>query len=104
MAEDYEKLVKTFTKQFDKVVDVAGSVAGLAEMIKEQGNKGRALLAKVKEEPDDPSYKAATKAFEAVEKGKGALIKEVNVLKDECDALTTAQEAIEKAAAKLTKK
>jgi hypothetical protein len=104
MAEDYAKILKDFTKQFDKVVDVAGSVAGLAEMIKEQGNKGRALMGKVGEELDDPSYKAACKAFEAVEKGKGALIKEVNVLKDECEALTTAQEAIEKAAAKLNKK
>ncbi len=103
MADDYDKILKAFYKQFEKVVSVASSVGGLAKMIAEQGTKGRTLLSQAQATVDLDIYKQSEKAFEAVSKGRSALIKEVEVLKSECDTLEKAQKLLEKAAEKAKK-
>jgi hypothetical protein len=72
IAEDQARILEGFTTQFDRVVGAASSIARFAEMIREQGTKGWAPRAKVGEAADNPSEKAACKAFEAPTTAPGA--------------------------------
>jgi predicted nucleic acid-binding Zn-ribbon protein len=81
-------------KKMSKIVEVAKSVSGLAEMVQKQGEKAAKLSADNAGSFDAESYKVFLKAIEAVDVGKNALFKEIKALMETCTSL---QDTLDKA-------
>jgi len=78
-------IIEPYKKQFAKVVSVARSVAGLAEMCEVQGKKVAANASPAK----GGDRKVFEKAIEATVKGRLALEREIKVLIKEAENLKT---------------